>query len=144
MFNKSQAIEDFTGGVTSELLTSDILDRDKFWTDELMHVNTDFLFGCGTGLFSNWLYPSYKGPPRDRLGIAENHSYSIMDAREVEGHRLLLVRNPWGKREWRGAWSDGSNEWSAEWMEKLDHKFGNDGVCPFPFSFSLPGTNSIY
>lgn len=40
-----------------------------------------------------------------------------------------LCRNPWGKKEWSGAWSDGSEEWTPEWMKLLNHKFGNDGVC---------------
>lgn len=57
-----------------------------------MKVNDEFLFGCGTGLFSNWLDPKYQGPPRDRRGISENHSYSIMDAKEVDGRRLLRLR----------------------------------------------------
>jgi hypothetical protein len=92
-----------------------------------MKVNEEFLFGCGTGLFSNWLDPMYRGPPRDRKGISENHSYSIMEAREIRGHRLLRLRNPWGKKEWHGAWGDGSEQWTAEWMELLGHKFGNDG-----------------
>jgi len=51
-----------------------------------------------------------------------------MDAVEIKGHRLLKLRNPWGKKEWDGRWSDGSSEWTAEWMAALDHKFGNDGV----------------
>lgn len=88
----SEAIEDLTGGVTSDILTSNILDKDRFWNEELMKVNEEFLFGCGTGLFSNWLDPSYRGPPRDRKGISENHSYSIMDAKEIDGQRLLRMR----------------------------------------------------
>ena len=87
-----EAIEDFTGGVSSEILSSNILDKDKFWKDELMKVNKEFLFGCGTGIYSNWLDPKYDGPPRDRKGISENHSYSIMDAKEIDGERLLRVR----------------------------------------------------
>ncbi|KAK9646910.1 hypothetical protein HCH54_005638 [Aspergillus fumigatus] len=122
-----EALEDLTGGVTSDILTSNILDKDRFWKEELMKVNDEFLFGCGTGLFSNWLDPKYQGPPRDRRGISENHSYSIMDAKEIDGRRLLRLRNPWGKKEWNGAWSDGSEQWTPEWMQKLDHKFGNDG-----------------
>ncbi|KAJ5089923.1 Alpha/beta hydrolase fold-3 [Penicillium argentinense] len=122
-----EGIEDLTGGVTSEVLSNNILDKDRFWNEELMKVNKEFLFGCGTGLFSNWLDPKYNGPPRDRKGISENHSYSIMEAREIRGYRLLRLRNPWGKKEWHGAWGDGSEQWTAEWMELLGHKFGNDG-----------------
>jgi hypothetical protein len=143
-----EAIEDLTGGVSSEVLSNNILDKDRFWREELMKVNDEFLFGCGTGLYSNWLDPKYRGPPRDRKGISENHSYSIMDAKEIDGERLLRLRcvrrapccngqsanrqrNPWGKKEWSGAWSDGSEQWTPEWMEKLGHKFGNDGVCGY-------------
>ena len=38
------------------------------------------------------------------------------------------TRNPWGRKEWDGKWSDGSKEWTAEWMQLLKHEFGNDGV----------------
>jgi len=43
-----------TGGVTTELYTTDILDKDKFWKDEIMKVNDEFLFGCATGRFDKW------------------------------------------------------------------------------------------
>ncbi|KAL8765722.1 MAG: hypothetical protein Q9209_007287 [Squamulea sp. 1 TL-2023] len=49
-----EAIEDLTGGVTTELLATDILDTDKFWSDEIMKVNDEFLFGCATGRFDKW------------------------------------------------------------------------------------------
>ncbi|KIX05846.1 uncharacterized protein Z518_03819 [Rhinocladiella mackenziei CBS 650.93] len=121
-----EAIEDLTGGVTTEIYSTDILDRDAFWRDELMQVGKSFLFGCATGFYSNWLNTS--GVPREREGISEGHAYSIMDAKEINGQRLLKLRNPWGKKEWTGKWSDGSSEWTPEWMHLLDHKFGNDGI----------------
>lgn len=121
-----EAIEDLTGGVTTEVYSTDILDREAFWRDELMQVGKQFLFGCATGFYSNWLDTSVVS--REREGISEGHAYSIMDARELKGERLLKLRNPWGKKEWTGKWSDGSSEWDAEWMKLLDHKFGNDGV----------------
>jgi hypothetical protein len=30
--------------------------------------------------------------------------------------------------EWTGPWADGSREWTPYWMEKLGHKFGDDGL----------------
>jgi hypothetical protein len=113
-----EGIEDLTGGVTSEVFATDILDKDKFWREELMNVNKTFLFGCGQmgGIYG------------ERKGIQEKHAYSIMEAREIDGERLLKLRNPWGRTEWTGRWSDGSEEWTPEWMQKLNHKFGDDGV----------------
>jgi hypothetical protein len=41
----------------------------------------------------------------ERKGIYEGHAYSVMRAVEMDGERLLLLKNPWGKGEWTGAWS---------------------------------------
>jgi hypothetical protein len=113
-----EGIEDLTGGVTSEIFATDILDKDKFWHEELMNVNKTFLFGCGQmgGIYGQ------------RKGIQEKHAYSIMEAKEVDDHRLLKLRNPWGRTEYNGPWSDGSAEWTPEIMQKLNHRFGDDGV----------------
>jgi len=113
-----EGIEDLTGGVTTELFSTDVLDKEKFWKEELLKVNQEFLFGCG----------QMGGKYGSRNGIVEKHAYSIMEAREVNGQRLLKLRNPWGNTEWKGAWSDGSSEWTPEWMTLLNHKFGDDGV----------------
>ncbi|KAG9229729.1 hypothetical protein BJ875DRAFT_386729 [Amylocarpus encephaloides] len=119
-----EGVEDLTGGVTTELLTSDILDTDKFWTNEIMKVNKEFLFGCSTGLLD--------GGYGNRDGISEGHAYVVMEARELStGERLLKLRNPWGKGKkgnWEGAWSDGSKEFTPEAQIELKHKFGNDSV----------------
>ncbi|MCJ1474171.1 hypothetical protein MMC13_002829 [Lambiella insularis] len=120
-----EAIEDLTGGVTTELFTTDILDKDKFWRDELMRVNDQYLFGCVTGCFDDW---KGGGQYTDRKGVVAMHAYSIMEAREINGERLVKIRNPWGKTEWQGAWSDGAAEWTPEWMQLLNHRFGNDGI----------------
>ncbi|KAI0180097.1 cysteine proteinase [Hypoxylon sp. FL1284] len=119
-----EGLEDLSGGVTTELLASDILDLDAFWEDEICKVNKEFLFGCSTGLLD--------GGYGDRNGIREGHAYVVMDARTLKsGQRLVKLRNPWGKTRkgiWEGAWSDGSKEWNNDVKEELGHQFGNDSV----------------
>ena len=56
-------------------------------------------------------------------GVLEGHAYSIIDVFNIDVEitdkndelvqtnvRLIRLRNPWGKKEWNGAWSDGSDE----------------------------------
>ncbi|KAG9292487.1 hypothetical protein G9A89_001560 [Geosiphon pyriformis] len=114
-----QGLEDLTGGVYTTFVTSDIMDRDRFWQEELSFVNTDRLFGVqrapGTTTIAN--------------GLLDGFSYSVLQAVEIDGHRLVKVGNPYINRgEWTGAWSDGSEEWTSETMARLNHKFGKDGA----------------
>ncbi|KAL9019825.1 MAG: hypothetical protein Q9185_002874 [Variospora sp. 1 TL-2023] len=117
-----EALEDLTGGVTSELFTADIFDRDEFWTNQLMKVNIQFLFGM----------TQMGGRHGERKGIVEKHAYSIIQATELtEGpkvFRLLKIRNPWGTKEWEGPWSNGSKEWTGDRLKNLNHQFGDGGV----------------
>ncbi|KAL8840737.1 MAG: hypothetical protein Q9170_001175 [Blastenia crenularia] len=123
-----EAIEDLTGGVTTELLTTDILDTEKFWKDEILKVNDEFLFGCATGRFDKWQGSETAEESGARKGVIRMHAYSVQEAREVKGERLLRIRNPWGDTEWQGPWSDGSEQWTPEWMQLLNHRFGDDGM----------------
>ena len=64
-------------------------------------------------------------------GLIGSHAYSILSAVEYKDKRFIKIRNPWGKSEWTGRWSDGSCEWTKEWLgvlEVLDHQFGDDGA----------------
>jgi hypothetical protein len=126
-----EAVEDLTGGVTTKILTDRVLSKERLWK-ELLQVNKVFLFSASS--------PGSYGDDSDaRRGLALSHAYSILKAVEAEDqdgkkHRLVLVRNPWGKRanaamgEWTGPWSDGSREWTPYWLDKLQHRFGDDGL----------------
>ncbi|KAF2713281.1 cysteine proteinase [Pleomassaria siparia CBS 279.74] len=126
-----EGVEDLTGGVTSKVMTSRILSNDRLW-NELLEVNKHFLFSASSP-------GTYGDDSNTRRGLALCHAYSIIKAVEEEDeegnkHRLVLIRNPWGRRswngvgEWNGAWSDGSKEWTPYWMKKLDYRFGDDGL----------------
>lgn len=124
-----ECLEDMTGGVTTELLSSDILDTDAFWDEEISKVNQEFMFGCSTGLLD--------GGYGNRDGITERHAYVVMDAKTLKsGQRLVKLRNPWGKLRkgvWEGAYADGSKEWTADVQKELGHTFGNDSVFWIPY-----------
>lgn len=125
----SEGVEDLTGGVSTVIHTSDVLDPDRFWNDELMRANTDRLFGCY--IFRLPMSGSVN-PGTTINGLMTSHAYSIIKCVEHRGKRFLRIRNPWGHGEWTGRWADGSREWQGEWLEKetldaLGHKFGDDG-----------------
>lgn len=56
-----------------------------------------------------------------KVGLVDAHAYSLIAAREIkvprsQGSRakIVQVRNPWGKKEWAGDWSDNSKLWTEE------------------------------
>jgi hypothetical protein len=114
----SEGIEDLTGGVAVGLNPEDIMDKDRFWKEQLMEVNKKYLFGCSSHLAF-------------RKGIYETHAYVVLQAWEEGDLKLVKIRNPWGEREWMGDWSDGDKLWTAEMMTKLNRE-----LCIF-FFFSI-------
>lgn len=124
-----EAIEDLTGGATTEIYTTNLLNKDKFWYDELRKIGTDFVFSAAAASYREWRANNNSSVRVERRqGIVSHHAYAILDTYEGHGQRLVKMRNPWGSSEWTGPWSDGSKEWNHEWIERLGHKFGDDGI----------------
>ena len=51
------------------------------------------------------------------LGLLEDHSYTLLGCASVEDSRgttayIVCIRNPWGRFEWNGDWSDHSDLWT--------------------------------
>lgn len=51
-----------------------------------------------------------------KVGLVDAHAYSLIAAVEInisllQKEKLVLIRNPWGFREWSGDWSDTSDKW---------------------------------
>ncbi|OMJ74268.1 hypothetical protein SteCoe_26858 [Stentor coeruleus] len=65
----------------------------------------------------------------DYGGVSANHCYAVSRIEEVNGFKLMRLRNPWGYFEWNGSWSEYSAEWTEEMIEILKPKFdANDGA----------------
>ncbi|TUP17201.1 Calpain-5 [Bagarius yarrelli] len=66
-------------------------------------------------------------------GLVKGHAYSVTAVKKVHlGNStlspledgtipLIRMRNPWGKHEWNGAWSDSSEEWKTVGEAERDH-----------------------
>ena len=62
---------------------------------------------------------------KPKAGLVPGHAYSIIQAKhyEEEDIKLINIRNPWGKFEWDGDWSDESELWTEEMIEFFEPVF---------------------
>ncbi|GES73709.1 calpain-7 [Rhizophagus clarus] len=87
----------------------------------------------------------------DTKGLVPTHAYAVLDIREVNDLRLLLVKNPWSHKRWTGPFShlDRVN-WTPELMKELDYDIERasniddgifwidfDSVCEYFYSIHM-------
>lgn len=103
----SDALVDFTGGI-SEYTNIVPMRRSPGNLFEMLSGMAQMSSLIGTHI-------NGASPKKLRTGLYTGHAYSITKIIKLDGtpHRLLRLRNPWGKDEWNGAWCDGSKEWST-------------------------------
>ncbi|ESN95936.1 hypothetical protein HELRODRAFT_185955 [Helobdella robusta] len=109
----SEALTDFTGGVVERYELRDKAPSDLFMIMERAS-RKGALMGCSIDAEESQMEAKLTN------GLIIGHAYSITAVKQVKVRTsnqegaipLLRVRNPWGdSHEWKGAWSDGSQEW---------------------------------
>merc|ERR1740121_769425 len=84
-------------------------------------------------------------------GICPNHAYTILQWRHEVGSikvNLVQMRNPWGRDEWLGAWSDNSPLWAqnTDVRDSIQPTFSEDGLfwismTDFALNFGVDGVS---
>uniref|UniRef100_A0A4W6DF32 Calpain-3 n=1 Tax=Lates calcarifer TaxID=8187 RepID=A0A4W6DF32_LATCA len=127
--NTTEAMEDFTGGVTEFYEMKEA--PKELYKIMKKALERGSLMGCSI----DSLVPA-RFETRTVTGLVKGHAYSVTAVEEVkQPHkeskvRLVRLRNPWGQVEWNGPWSDNSKEWatlSKAEKEKLQHQSAEDG-----------------
>ncbi|XP_053565352.1 calpain-14-like [Bombina bombina] len=100
----AEALVDFTGGVNMTIKLAEA--PPDLWQIMIRAAYSGSLMGCQTR----------SGPERvlDN-GLVAGHAYTVTGIRRVTcksgTENLIRLRNPWGKIEWKGNWSDSSSKW---------------------------------
>ena len=129
----SEAMEDFTGGLTEHFeIQTEECPKDLLTIMRKAHDRGSFM-GCSIANEGSQIETALPN------GLIQGHAYSItsiklvqIDHFKVQGKMpLVRIRNPWGNEaEWKGAWSDQSREWtivSDEEKRSLGLTFDADG-----------------
>uniref|UniRef100_A0A672RVU7 Calpain 5a n=1 Tax=Sinocyclocheilus grahami TaxID=75366 RepID=A0A672RVU7_SINGR len=141
--NTADALVDFTGGVSEpmDLLEGKIIQEEEARNQLFERVLKVHSRG---GLISCSIRATSQADMEARLdcGLVKGHAYAVTDVRKVrlgtgllaffksEKLSMIRMRNPWGQREWNGAWSDSSEEWkrvSKGERERLGVTVEDDG-----------------
>ncbi|XP_052580248.1 calpain-3 isoform X2 [Peromyscus californicus insignis] len=125
--NTTEAMEDFTGGVTEFFEIKDA--PSDMYKIMRKAIERGSLMGCSIDTIVPVQYET-----RMACGLVKGHAYSVTGLEEAlfkgEKVKLVRLRNPWGQVEWNGSWSDGWKDWSfvdKDEKTRLQHQVTEDG-----------------
>lgn len=143
----TEAVHDLTGAPCANFF-SDEGTPEAHWRRILEGERKNFIMGCATDDIAD------KGndDQDEGTGLCGLHAYSLLAAYELtqdgSGYRvkrpsepkdpssvrLVKIRNPWGKGEWKGEWSDNDPRWTPQLLKEVGHRKADDGIFFMPLT----------
>ncbi len=130
---------DMTGLVANKLKvqaeTADEEKTEQFWRLLINYRTDKTLMGCS--IDAEAMEGDVMDDDRRPTGLITRHAYALLDVMYVPNpqhpkkrNRLMRVRNPWGDKEWKGRWADGSSELmnNIDAVQKQVDKLGEDEI----------------
>lgn len=118
-----RALKDLTGAPTEFLKFDDLTDSDLF--EKILEADeNEFIMVAPTNNEVNLV--------ETNLGMVPWHAYTVLTAMKISGEMVVKLRNPHGKGEWRGDWSDNSFKWTKELRDEYDAHVKEDGIFFMP------------
>ena len=120
--------------VTYHMHSDKTLTVDKLWKAIKAADAAGHMMTAGT--------PSVPGKNHfDKLanGLSISHAFTILSTHELKDAKgktikLLKIRNPWGKEEYKGPYSDSSKLWTADLRKQAGAVVANEGVFFMPIA----------
>jgi chemotaxis protein histidine kinase CheA len=142
-----EGLVDLTGGITEKINVRDVIGDGpvqpartlELWRAMKQSFQQGYLMGCS-------LNDKNAKVSMSPEGIIVNHAYGVISIREIQGLKLIRLRNPWGKGEWRGSFSDDDDNWDnyKGLREALGHELKDDGVFWMEFKDWCMNFNKVY
>jgi hypothetical protein len=142
-----EALHDLTGAPSMTFFNDEGTD-DERWNMIYDGDRNDFIMAAGTKDLSGQGRDFYE----EKTGIVGSHAYSMIGCAEIvqEGSeyrvlknyekaqgknvtRLVNLRNPWGKGEWKGEWCSTDKRWTPALRNTLNLTSNDDGLFYMPF-----------
>jgi len=124
-----ECLRDFTGAPTMYYTTADFRNEEEIWMSILDGEEKNFVMTCST----------LSKKDLKEQSLVPGHAYSLLAAYVVWDRksrscvRIVMLRNPWGKKEWDKAWSEKSKSWSTEQRKLFKVEDKEDGIFFMPF-----------
>ena len=121
----NHALHDITGAPTIHLDLKKPEDEEKCLRTLLGSTKKGYIMTASTKEAESGVIEE----ENSATGLVSGHAYTLLGAfKTPDGVPLVKLRNPWGKGEWKGDWSDKSPKWTKDLIKQFNVTDEDNGM----------------